>query len=174
MDLRTYRRGRSGSKQTVLGLASLGIALLMAACAHLFLEGSDRIVSGRAFAIDGDTIRIGDSKIRLKGIDAPEMTQSCIRDGKPVLCGEKARDALLVMILNQHVECRVSGRDRYQRSLARCYVNDEDIGARMVAEGCAVAYGDYRLLEAKARLQSRGVWATSFERPQEWRRHNGY
>lgn len=160
--------------QTVLGLASLGLALLMAACAHLFLEESDRVIAGRAFAIDGDTIRIANSKIRLKGIDAPEMTQSCTRDGHPVLCGEKARDALLGMILNQHVECRVSGRDRYQRQLARCFVDGEDIGARMVAEGGAVAYGDYRLLEAKARLQSRGIWATAFERPQEWRRRNMY
>ncbi|MCB8820006.1 thermonuclease family protein [Microvirga rosea] len=169
---RSFRQARFGAKSPWFGLASLGLALVLAAVAHQFFEKSDRVVAGRAFAVDGDTIRIGSHKIRLKGIDAPELNQSCIRDGRPVLCGEKARDTLLGMILNQNVECRVAGRDRYQRQLARCYVNGEDIGARMVEEGCAIAYGDYRLLEAKARLQSRGVWGTDFQRPQEWRRNN--
>ncbi|MBZ6076458.1 thermonuclease family protein [Microvirga puerhi] len=173
MTSRIFRQGRLAPKPSWLGsLASLCLAFLLAGIAHLFLERSERVISGHAFAIDGDTIRIGNSKIRLKGIDAPELTQSCIREGRPVLCGEKARDTLLSMILNQNVECRVSGRDRYQRALARCYVNGEDIGARMVEKGCAVAYGDYRLLEAKARLQSLGLWGTEFQRPQQWRRNN--
>ncbi|QFU17045.1 thermonuclease family protein [Microvirga thermotolerans] len=173
MPIRNVHR-RSETPRSLLGLSSLVLALLIAACAHLVLEPSGRAVGGRAYALDGDTIRIGESRIRLKGIDAPELDQSCMRGETPVLCGEKARDTLLGLILNQHVECRIAGHDRYQRQLARCYVKGEDIGARMVAEGCAVSYGDYRLLEAKARLQSRGIWATTFERPQEWRRRHLY
>jgi len=169
-----FVRRRFGPSRPFLGLSSLVLALLLAACARILFEPSGREVTGRAFAVDGDTIRIGESRIRLKGIDAPELNQSCMRGSTPILCGEKARDTLLGMILNRRVECRVTGRDRYQRLLARCFVDGEDIGARMVSEGFAVAYGDYRILETKARLQGRGIWSTTFEQPQEWRRSHLY
>lgn len=169
-----FVRRRLRPSRPYLGLTSLVFAILLAACARILFEPSGREVSGRAFALDGDTIRIGENRIRLKGIDAPELNQSCMRNGTPILCGEKARDTLLGMILNRHVECRVSGRDRYQRLLARCFVDGEDIGARMVSDGLAVAYGDYRILETKARLQGKGIWSTTFDRPQEWRRSHLY
>src|SRR6478735_2747593 len=92
-------RRRSLTAHPWFGLVSLGLALAFAACAHYLLEPSERVVAGRAFATDGDTIRIGNSRIRLKGIDAPELSQSCVRDGHPVLCGENARNKLLSIIL---------------------------------------------------------------------------
>ncbi|MGO4572765.1 thermonuclease family protein [Microvirga sp. 2TAF3] len=168
------RQTRSALGQRHAGLISLLLALALAGFASVFLQPSERVIEGKAYVVDGDTIRIGENKIRLKGIDAPELSQPCMRAGRPYLCGEKTRDALIGMIISQKVECRLFGRDRYQRQLARCFVNGEDIGAKMVAEGHAVAYGDYRLLEAQARLRSAGIWASEFERPHEWRRRNAF
>ena len=51
-------------------------------------------ITGTARIVDGDTIWISDTKIRLWGIDAPETKQTCTRDGKPWRCGEAATEAL--------------------------------------------------------------------------------
>ena len=56
-------------------------------------------ITGKARVVDGDTIRIGKTKIRLHGIDAPETKQECYRmDDSPYRCGEAATDALRVLI----------------------------------------------------------------------------
>lgn len=153
------------------GLPSLVVALALAAGSILVLKPHDRGLEGRARVTDGDTIRLGDDRIRLKGIDAPEMDQSCSRDGRSYRCGDTARRALVDMVAGATVQCRSSGRDRYRRILARCTVNGSDIGARMVEEGWAVSYGrDYERQERQARDRGLGIWAGPFERPQEWRR----
>jgi endonuclease YncB( thermonuclease family) len=123
--------------------------------------------------VDGDTIHVNDTKIRLKGIDAPEMAQVCSRSAHSYSCGEVARRALIDLVSKAQVQCRAAGRDRYQRVLARCTVNGSDIGARMVEEGWAVSYGrDYEREEARARSRAAGLWSGEFERPQDWRREN--
>lgn len=135
------------------------------------LKPNGRSLEGRAQVTDGDTIRIGDARIRLKGIDAPEMDQTCSRGGRSYRCGETARRALIDLISGDAVKCNAAGRDRYQRILARCSVQGSDIGARLVEEGWAVSYGrDYNLQETRARSRSAGLWAGEFERPQDWRR----
>ena len=56
-------------------------------------------LSGIPKIVDGDTIWIGETKIRLHGVDAPEAKQECYRvDGSPYRCGEAATDALRVLI----------------------------------------------------------------------------
>ncbi len=131
------------------------------------------MVEGRAHATDGDTIRIGDERLRLKGIDVPEMRQMCSRAGRSYLCGEAARDALVSLMLNEELRCRSSGRDRYKRLLVYCTAGGIDLNRRMVEEGWAVAYDrEYRDEEAAARRRGAGLWAGEFERPQEWRREN--
>lgn len=160
------RRGRSRS-----GIQSLVIALALAGGAVIALEPNGRALEGRAHVTDGDTIRIGEHRIRLKGIDAPEMEQTCSRSGRTYRCGDAARRALVDLVSGGNVQCRAAGRDRYQRVLARCTVKGTDIGAWMVEEGWAVSYGrDYDLQEARARNRAAGLWAGEFERPQDWRR----
>ena len=161
------RRRRSGAS----GIQSLIIALALAGGAGLVLKPNSRVLEGRAQVTDGDTIRIGDAKIRLKGIDAPEMEQTCSREGRAYRCGDVARRALIDMVSGESVKCRAAGRDRYQRILANCAVKGSDIGARMVENGWAVSYGrDYDLQEMRAQSRGAGLWAGEFERPQEWRR----
>jgi endonuclease YncB( thermonuclease family) len=154
------------------GAISLVLALALAAGAMMLFRTSDRSLGGRVHVVDGDTIHLNEAKIRLKGIDAPEMDQSCLRSGRSYPCGNAARRALIDLVSGSPVQCRASGRDRYQRVLARCTVNGRDIGARMVEEGWAVSYGrDYETEEARASRRGAGIWAGEFERPQEWRRH---
>ncbi|SCX95533.1 thermonuclease family protein [Microvirga guangxiensis] len=164
------RRRRSKAK----GLQSLVIALALAAGSVVVLKPNERSLEGRAQVTDGDTIRIGEARIRLKGIDAPEMEQTCSRAGRSYRCGDMARRALIDMVSGENVQCRAAGRDRYQRILARCTVKGSDIGARMVEDGWAVSYGrDYDLQEMRAQSRSVGLWSGEFERPQDWRRSRG-
>ena len=111
--------------------------------------------------------------VMMQGIDAPELGQSCSRSGRSYSCGETSRRALIDLVSGQIVRCRAAGRDRYQRILARCAVNGQDIGARMVEDGWAVSYGrDYDYEETRARNRSVGLWEGAFERPQDWRKGN--
>jgi endonuclease YncB( thermonuclease family) len=56
-------------------------------------------LAGPAAILDGDTIRIGETRIRLVGIDAPETDQKCLdRTGKLWLCGIAARDAMAAVV----------------------------------------------------------------------------
>lgn len=153
------------------GLQSVIVALALAGGAGLILKPNGRSLEGRAYVVDGDTIHLNDIKIRLKGIDAPEMEQSCFRSGHSYPCGDVARRALIEIVSSRSVQCRAAGRDRYQRVLARCTVNGGDIGARMVEDGWAVSYGrDYEREETRAQSRSAGLWSGTFERPQDWRR----
>ncbi len=165
MRRRSFPRSRHG------GVQSLVLALALAGAAGFALKPSGRSLEGRAYVVDGDTIHLNDAKIRLKGIDAPEMEQSCSRSGRSYSCGDVARRALIDLVSGRTVQCRAAGRDRYQRVLARCAVNGRDLGARMVEEGWAVSYGrDYEREETQARSRAAGLWSGEFERPQDWRR----
>ena len=68
--------------------------------------------------------------------------------------------------------CRVAGQDRYRRALARCSVDDEDVGSKLVGKGLAIAYGGYRVEETLARARKAGLWSGTFEKPEDWRREH--
>lgn len=141
---------------------------------------ADQVISGERFrVVDGDTVHIGENKIRLLGIDAPERRQTCAgRDGAPWACGQMATAALtgLLEASETGIACAISGKDRYQRLLGRCYAGQVeggiDVQRALVLSGFAVAeYADtYRNDEAEARRARRGIWAGTFLRPREWRR----
>ena len=151
--------------------ALLVLAGLAGAAAYLFWRDED-VVVGFAQVIDGDTVRIDRTVIRLKGLDAPEIHQTCTRGGESYRCGETARTALARMAGEGVTTCRVLGHDRYRRVLGRCSVEGEDVGARLVAGGLAVGYGGYGAEEARARADKIGLWNGSFQRPEDWRREH--
>jgi len=147
------------------------IALLLCAAAPRF----DGPISGPAIITDGDSIRIGRERIRFFGIDAPEMHQSCNDDlGKRYACGEVSRDALRAHVDGAPITCNPVDRDRYGRTVARCYANGEDLNAWMVANGWAVAYRefsrDYVQAEERAHAARLGLWKGEFMLPSLWRR----
>ena len=70
-------------------------------------------VTGKPRVIDGDTIHIGKTKIRLHGIDAPEMKQTCkTSKGKEQMCGVLAKQALERLVRGQDVTCKGDTRDQ--------------------------------------------------------------
>ena len=132
-------------------------------------------VTGKSRVIDGDTIWIGDTKIRLHGIDAPEMKQTCrTSKGKEQLCGRLAKQALEKLVRDQDVTCKGDKRDRYKRLIAVCYVGPFNINEQMVTEGWALAYRkyskDYVRAETLAKSRREGMWRGEFVPPWEWRR----
>ena len=131
-------------------------------------------------AVDGDTLRVENPlksdarRIRLSGIDAPELAQTC-RDarGQTWSCGAAAR-AHLAALVAQGVTCPGTGDDRYGRMLATCSAAGiADIGGAMVRDGYAVNYGrytaDYAGAERQARAARRGLWQGEFDNPEDWR-----
>jgi endonuclease YncB( thermonuclease family) len=77
--------------------------------------------------IDGDTLAIGSTKIRLERIDAPETDQFCLNGaGARWTCGIEARDKLVEHIAGREITCTLNGMDVYGRFLATCRVAAED------------------------------------------------
>ena len=127
---------------------------------------------GRADAVDGDTLRMGDARIRLWGIDAPEKDQTCRAEGLEWACGLLATAALRSRATD--LSCRGKERDRYGRVLAVCFEGGTDVNAWLVAEGWALAYRafatDYVEEEEAARKARRGMHRGDFVEPWRWRR----
>jgi endonuclease YncB( thermonuclease family) len=153
------------------GVLLASIACLAAAGAALYVtRGSlQQDVTGPAEAIDGDSLRISGVEIRLKGIDAPELAQTCAHGQREAPCGREARAHLRRLLASGLATCIGEGKDRYGRLLAYCRVRGVDINAAMVRDGHAVSFGAYEAEEADAKAGYRGLWAGTFERPRDWR-----
>lgn len=130
-------------------------------------------ISGVMRVVDGDSLALGQRRMRLKGIDAPELQQRCQRDAHEYACGVEAASFLRGLVGSQALDCKGEGIDRYGRDLVRCKAGDVDLNEMMVRTGHAVAFGDYRLAEAEARAERAGVWAGEFDQPKQWRSVHG-
>jgi endonuclease YncB( thermonuclease family) len=127
--------------------------------------------AGEGRAADGDSLRIGADRIRLIGLDAPELEQVCWREnGFEWPCGRAARDHLAVHLSHGKTVCATAGVDKFGRFLATCEnAFGEDIGASLVVNGFAVARDGYGVEEASARADKRGLWNGRFTDPRSWR-----
>lgn len=153
----------------VLGV---GVSALWPAAAeqHAHLEVSISAVS------DGDSLRAGQLRLRLHGIDAPEKTQVCsTASGQSYACGQKATAWLRSHIQpGQRLSCVLIDTDRYRRLIVQCFKNGEDINKALVRAGWAVAYTRYSdayvTAEQQAKADRIGLWQGPFLRPKDWRR----
>jgi len=171
--MRPTSRSRRRTARNPLGaVATLAIIALIAAVTALFLPPSSTL-AGRAEAVDGDTLRIGGTRIRLLGLDAVELDQQCRRAGVEWACGRDARLFVADLLRAAATSCASDGSDRYGRVLARCRVNDRDLGDEIVRAGWATADIEYAIPLAEARLYRRGIWAGEFDEPAQWRRSHG-
>lgn len=132
-----------------------------------------RIV-GAVRVIDGDTIDVGTVRVRLHGIDAVEVAQTCrTEQGVTWACGQWVKSQVQRRYDRAHALCAVMDTDRYGRSVARCAVAGRDIGAELVAEGLATAYRryatDYVALETAAIRADKGLWAMRMQAPEAFR-----
>ena len=123
---------------------------------------------------DGDTIRIGDERIRFSGIDAPEIKQTCIYQEIEFKCGEFSKNLLIEKISNQEVSCIIESKDQYGRTLAECFVGKESLSSYLVREGYAFAYRKYSdkfiLDEEYAQSKGNGMWSMTFMFPWDFRK----
>jgi endonuclease YncB( thermonuclease family)/outer membrane protein OmpA-like peptidoglycan-associated protein len=124
--------------------------------------------------IDGDTLQLQGARLRLHGIDAPELGQTCLDgSGASFPCGQVAASALADRIGNSTTECTQLDTDQYRRPVVLCRVGGDDLGAWMVGQGFAYAYrrysNDYEGLEGDARALGAGFWSGTFEAPWDQR-----
>ena len=132
-------------------------------------------ITGRASVIDGDTLDISGTRIRLHGIDAPESGQFCQdQAGKAFRCGQAAALALADRIGSTPVSCDPRDTDKYGRTVAVCRKRTEDLNGWMVAQGHAIAYRryskDYVAAEDTAKAGKLGIWAGAFTALGDWRK----
>ena len=106
------------------------------------------------------------TKVRLYGIDAPELKQPY---------GKKSKQFLANLIVGEVVEVDENGKDRYKRTLGIIRHKGQDINAQMVLNGYAWAYVKYSRMyvdqEKTARENKRGLWQSNDPTPPwEWRK----
>lgn len=135
--------------------------------------------------VDGDSIHIKSYKIRLEGIDAPEMKQKCKKPylqimfftfQKDYYCGQVSKKKLVKKIGNKSVKCILLGKDRYKRYLAKCFKGNINLNRWMVRNGYAIAYRKYSKIyitdENFAKEEKLGLWNGTFIKPEKWRKLN--
>ncbi len=155
-------------------------------CVVLFSSGvsaredsqDDEVFAARVSRVfDGDTVWVKPlsggkyRKLRLEGIDAPEICQSG---------GEASRDVLARRVLNQVVQVRVRAQDDYGRGVARIVHQGDDVAAWLVASGQAWSYrwrrslGPFAAEETLARERGLGIFKDdAAELPREFRKRHG-
>jgi endonuclease YncB( thermonuclease family) len=149
-------------------LACLGATLFSWLTTGVALAVADEV-------IDGDTLVVEGQHMRLFGIDAFELQQTCLdRSGSPWHCGVAAKAALAELVQDQAIACTVVDDSGDQGYVARCTVRDEvDLGGYLVRAGLALADPDagdeYLAVEQSARAAAAGAWAGTFAPPWSWR-----
>ena len=142
----------------------------------LFLFSTKCFADIQTIIIDGDTIRIGEERIRFSGIDAPEINQTCISEGVEVFCGQISKSRLVDKTSLEQVKCISEGKDQYNRTLAECFVNGESLSRYLVRQGYAFAYRKYSKKFIKdedyAKEKKMGMWNMKFLFPWDYRRKN--
>lgn len=129
------------------------------------------LIEGPVKVIDGDTLDVGTQRVRIFGIDAVEVDQSCRH---PVhgewACGQEVKRRLQSLLDGKTASCTRSTTDRYGRAVAVCHIADTDLGAALVEAGWAFAYKRYSNAyvahERRALRAGRGLWTSVVVRPE--------
>ena len=166
MLLPDYLMGKA-NKPTLKILA----VLVTLALASVFGQGGE--IKGKVVGVhDGDTLTLLTSekvqvKVRLEGIDAPELKQAF---------GNVSKQSLSDLVFGKLVKLEVAGKDRYKRTLGHVFVGETWVNHAQVEKGFAWHYKKYskdpRLSEAEkqSREDRRGLWKDAKPVPPwEWR-----
>jgi endonuclease YncB( thermonuclease family) len=126
---------------------------------------------GQASVIDGDTLEIHGTRIRLWGIDAPDSTQLCRgEDSLQHRCGAKPANDLDGFIARRTVNCVPVSLDQYGRTVSSCTVGEVDLGKWLVRSGLALDWPRYsrrryEAVQRDAERAGRGIWSGSYVEP---------
>jgi endonuclease YncB( thermonuclease family) len=121
-------------------------------------------LTGQASVIDGDTLEIHGTRVRLWGIDAPESDQLCRKQGSEhYRCGRKASNDLDALIMHRPVEYVEVDLDQYKRAVAVCTVAGVDLAEWLVKNGMALDWthyskGAYAAVQSDAKRANLGMW----------------
>jgi endonuclease YncB( thermonuclease family) len=151
------------------------LIVCIAVISGMLVFGVRAEVQGIVRVIDGDTLDVGDARIRLYGIDAPETDQSCVRkNGTEWACGAWVARVVADRYQGRVARCDAQTQDRYGRLVATCRVAGEDIGRSLVEEGLAFAYRRYSQqyvpAENRAKAGGNGLHAYRVTLPEDHRR----
>ena len=163
---------------TALKWTAAALVALLTFPAHADVSGPACVTDGDTLVVNGKRQRTrcdGGTRVRLFGIDAPELRQKCRHpSGINSLCGRTAASFLLRHVSGRTVECKGNSVDRYGRLIATCFIDGKNLNSMIVSAGWALAYRDhsnkYVPQENVARKASKGIWAMQFVPPWEWRR----
>lgn len=147
--------------------------LLVWFCFSALLHAQSQTVNGRCVGVhDGDSVTVLAAgnvqlKVRLDGIDAPELKQPFSQQSKEALSG---------LVFGRDVTLQLTGKDRYKRTLAVVLVAGVNVNLEMVRLGLAWRYDKYSKDEALLAAQNaakgamRGLWSDPAPVPPwEWR-----
>ena len=150
---------------------SLAIGLIKGFWEGLRIEW--RHYQGKPRAIDGDTLEIRGERIRLFGIDAPEIGQPWWdAEGEQKDAGVLAKQALSSLVEGRRLTVNVLREDQYQRSIAIVKIDRKDIARVLVRQGWAFAAPGstrYRRTEQSAKRRKRGFWRGDVTMPWDYR-----
>ena len=139
------------------------------------LPVSAETLTGQVVGVhDGDTLTLRvagnqSAKVRLAGIDAPELKQPY---------GQQAKQALSALAFGKAARVESPGPDKYGRTLGTVFVGAVNVNAELVKRGAAWVYRAYpfppelEVLEAQAQAAKRGLWALPVGQrcpPWDWR-----
>lgn len=145
------------------------IVLLLLAIVRFLPEPEYMNPNGYARVIDGDSLIVDGMEIRLQGVDAFELAQTCSRAGTEWGCGRNAARRLRAHLGSAPVSCKGNRFDQHGRLLAVCRVKGGEVNRWLVARGWAVSFHEYPEAEREARVAKRGAWSGRFEQPRVWR-----
>lgn len=135
----------------------------------------DNLTWGQPVVYDGDTILMNNQQIRLAGIDAPELGQTCQQGSLLIACGTKARDFLAHHTEHKVVACLIHYVDVANRLISTCRTEGFELNGTMIHNGHALVWANapspYEGMAADARDGGAGMWSTTFIHPNEWRKH---
>lgn len=136
-------------------------------------------ISGKAFVVDGDTVKVNGKKIRLLNIDSAESKQKCFNtSNQRYFCGKAATKFLIELIGGKIISCEYQKLDIYNRILGTCFLNKININLEMIKSGHAIIYSyknsseDYIEAEEYAKKRNAGLWQGHFEIPKDFRKRN--
>lgn len=155
-----------------LGWLTLGLALALAG------PVAAEVIEGEGTVVDSDVVEVDGKRVMLFGLESIERNQACRMNGQPWACYAAAARQLEYLVSLGPLTCETEGKaDRYGRYLARCAINDKDLGEEFVRSGFAVARPDetdaYIAAEREAKAAKVGLWQGKFDRPTEFRFANG-
>ena len=156
-------------------ISTLAAIVLAVALSAANVRAETHEIHGKAQVLSGDTLVVHSQRIRLFGIDAPELGQTCRWPNKTIDCGRISTTGLLDLIAPVAVTCGRKSMRPDGTWIGTCKAEGFDVGANMVHTGWAVASPDdpagYGKIEAKAKAGRRGLWRGTFEMPWVWRKN---